>query len=462
MTSFAGAPVLIRALRSLGVPQSVARHIHTKQRQRGYDEASFVESFVLLNGLGGDCLDDFERLRADAGLAEMLGYGIPSPEAARKFLYSFHDEENIAAAQQERLPGAIAYIPGENAALHGLGAVNRDLVQEMGRRCADQKIATIDQDATIIESRKQEALRTYEGERGYQPMLAVLTCRKPVWAEMNLVVADEFRDGSVPAAYQGLAVAKAAFAALPGTVRERYYRGDSACHEPCHEHELIDWLRDANRADGPAGFIGFAVSARMSPALRAAVEAVPEARWESYGKPDAEVIRQCADVAFVPNEHSERKNLEPLRYVAVRIIARQGGLLGGGSDRKHFAVVSNIRDWKPARLLQWHREKAGTIEAAHDVLKNELSAGVLPCGRCGANAAWLRLAILTCNVLTALKRLALPAELLQARPKRLRFLFFNMAGRLVHHARKTLLRLAMSVERLAEFPEALRLLPLRA
>ena len=59
------------------------------------------------------------------------------------------------------------------------------------QRCADQRIATIDQDAAIIESRKREALHTYAGERGYQPML-------PVWAEMNLV-ADEFRDGNVPA-----------------------------------------------------------------------------------------------------------------------------------------------------------------------------------------------------------------------------------------------------------------------
>jgi hypothetical protein len=80
--------------------------------------------------------------------------------------------------------------------LQGLGKVNRDLVREVGGRCEDQRIATIDQDATIIGSRKQEALRTYEGERGYQPMLAV-------WAEMNLVLADEFRDGNVPAAYQG-------------------------------------------------------------------------------------------------------------------------------------------------------------------------------------------------------------------------------------------------------------------
>jgi hypothetical protein len=174
------------------------------------------------------------------------------------------------------------------------------------------------------------------------------------------------------------------------------------------------------------------------------------------------VIRECADVLFAPNEHSERKGLQPLRYVAVRIRRRQGGLLEGAGEDKYFAVLTNLRDWKASRLLSWHREKAGTIEAVHDVLKNELAAGVLPCGRFGANAAWLRLAILTHNVLTALKRLALPAELLQARPKRLRFLFFNTAGRLVRHARRTILRLASPITRLTEYLAALLLLPLRA
>ncbi|MHB8391780.1 MAG: hypothetical protein ACYDBH_19745 [Acidobacteriaceae bacterium] len=45
-------------------------------------------------------------------------------------------------------------------------------------------------------------------------------------------------------------------------------------------------------------------------------------------------------------------------------------------------------------------------------------------------------------MLTALKRIALPAELLRARPKRLRFLIINTAGRIVQHARKMRLRLA--------------------
>jgi hypothetical protein len=97
----------------------------------------------------------------------------------------------------------------------------------------------------------------------------------------------------------------------------------------------------------------------------------------------------------------------------------------------------------------------------HDVLKNELGAGVLPSKYFGANAAWLRLAVIAHNVLTALKRLALPAELVTARPKRLRFLIFNVPGRLVHHARRLILRLAATAEWIATYREGLQLLPLK-
>ena len=98
----------------------------------------------------------------------------------------------------------------------GSRLVNRALIQELGRRCPDQRIATVGQDATIIESSKHLALRTYEGGRGCQPMLAV---------------------------------ARKAFAALPEAVKTYYYRGDSACHE----NRLIQWLRDEKRAGVPAG-----------------------------------------------------------------------------------------------------------------------------------------------------------------------------------------------------------------
>ena len=89
-------------------------------------------------------------------------------------------------------------------------------------------------------------------------------------------------------------------------------------------------------------------------------------------------------------ERSEKKDSQPLRYIAIRIEKKQGHLYDDGSRVRHFAVVTNIEEWTATKLIQWHREKAGTIEMVHDVLKNELAAGVLPCGRFGANAAWLR------------------------------------------------------------------------
>jgi hypothetical protein len=450
LTAFGGLPLVAQTFRSLGLPQRVAQHLRLKQRQRGLDEATMVESFILLNAAGGDCLEDFRRLAEDPGLPTLLGHALPLPDAARKFLYAFHRDEAMATAQAQRPAGQTAFIPAETEPLQALGQVNVELVRAVAVRCPDQRIATIDQDATIHESHKREALPHYDGGRGYQPMTAM-------GAELNLVVADQFRDGNVPASFAPLPVAQAAFAALPATITAYYYRGDSACHESA----LLAWLRDPARPHGPAGRIGFAISARMSAAVAAAIGALPETAWHPdtvRGEPPDE-LRDWADVPFVPSEASEQRDLAPLRYVAVRVRPRQGDLFADGTAVKHFAVLSNLWEWDGAQLLAWHREKAGTIEHVHDVLKNELAGGVLPCGRFGANAAWLRLALLTHNVLTALKRLALPPDLLTARPKRLRFLVFTVPGRLITHARQLWLRLATTRDRLAQWIEAVQLLP---
>lgn len=301
LTALGGIPLLVQAFRSLGLPGSVKRHVQVKERQRGYDEATTVESFVILHPAGGECVDDFQRLREDAGLEELIGHELPSPSAGLQFLYQFHDEEKIEEAKQQRGPKEEAYIPKENEALQGLGQVNRDLVQAWGQRCPDQKIATVDQDATIIESRKREALPTEEGECGYQPLLAV-------WAETDVVLADEFREGKVPAQMEPLPVAQKAFRSLPATVETLYFRGDSACHE----HRLVNWLRDEEREGGPRGFIGFAISARMSEALDEASVALPADAGQPE-KSDAGAERHCAEVPFVPGEKTEKRNLDPLR-----------------------------------------------------------------------------------------------------------------------------------------------------
>jgi hypothetical protein len=257
LTALGGLPLLVQTYRALGLASSVNRNVSIKQRDRGFDEATYLESFVILNAAGGECLEDFEPLRQDEGLTAMINHPLPSPEAARKFLNAFHEEARIVEAQQALPLGQVSYIPEESRALQGLGEVNQDLIGQLGRRCTDQKIATIDLDGTIIESWKKQAQPTYQGGKGYQPILAL-------WAEMDVLVADEFRDGNVPGLQAPLRVAQRAFAALPGTVTEYYFRGDSACHQ----QQLVRWLRDEKRSSGPEGVIHFAISVRMNPTLK--------------------------------------------------------------------------------------------------------------------------------------------------------------------------------------------------
>ena len=68
VTAYGGIPVFLRAARSLDVGGMVHRHVRLKKRERGLDEAGYVESFLVLNALGGDCLEDFDRLWEDDGL----------------------------------------------------------------------------------------------------------------------------------------------------------------------------------------------------------------------------------------------------------------------------------------------------------------------------------------------------------------------------------------------------------
>jgi len=112
----------------------------------------------------------------------------------RGFLERFHDE----SLEQQRPPREqqLSFIVPSIAPVQGLqqvlaGGVQRiaALYEQHGQRLS---IATIDQDATIVESHKRAAFAHYQGGRGYQPMIAL-------WAEADLIVADQFRDGNVAA-----------------------------------------------------------------------------------------------------------------------------------------------------------------------------------------------------------------------------------------------------------------------
>jgi hypothetical protein len=415
-----GALAVSRAFRSLGMPDLLIANLKLRKRQRGFSEGQMIESVVLLQTIGGECPEDIRLLAQDPCLERGLGYRPPKVTAVREFLELFHDEtlEELRPSRDEQ-KSFILPSSGPVAALSQVqsGCVRRiaKLYEQQGQ---SQGIATIDQDATIIESHKQAALAHYDDGRGYQPMVAL-------WAELDLVVADEFRDGNVPAKQAPLTCAQMAFATLPASVKTRYFRGDAACHE----NQLIGWLRAPERALETGGTIGFAISAVMSVDLAKAVAKVAETQWTTISTESDGTLRQWAEVVFVPGEASEKKDSRPLRYVGLRLLKPQGVLFADGSDRKHHAILSNL-DWPGAQLLQWHREKAGTIEHTHDEVKNELGGGHMPSQRFAVNAAWFKMALLSYNIISAIKRMCFEPEHRNARLKKFRLLLIHVMGRM--------------------------------
>ena len=410
LTARAGLTLVSETMLALGLEEVVGARLFLRKRKRGLSEFDKLHAVVLLQAAGGECVEDVRVLSRDAGLLRLVARPWPSPDALHEFLAAFHDE-----IQMGHRPAEGAWIPVETAALEGLAAVNRELVHRVAA-VAMATHATLDLDATLIESHKREARAHYKGGRGYQPT-AVL------WAEQDLVVADQYRDGNVPAGMQTPEVARRAVAALPGRIGQRFFRGDSACYDEA----LLKYLVREQ--------IAFTISADMTQDLRR-VCAGADVAWVLFEERISETVA-LAEVEFTPGNWP--KTASPLRYVALRIEPTQSSLFA--ESPKYLAVVSNRWDVDAAELVRWHWEKAGTIELVHDVTKNDLAAGIAPSGKFGANAAWYRINLLTYNLLTVLRRQALPERFRQARPKRLRYEVFTVPAEIRSHARQLTARL---------------------
>lgn len=435
VTGRVGLTLVVEAARALGLDDVVAQKLKLAQRRRGASEYAKLEALILLLAAGGDRVEDIRVLSKDQALLRLLARHLPSPDALLRLLNGF-DDPKVWEGQPKNEK---SWVPPETDALRALFEVNRELVARAASPAPTT--ATIDHDGTIIEAHKREALIAYEGTRGYQPLVAV-------WVEQDLIIGDEFRDGNVPGNKDPLTSVKRAMEALPGWVTTRYFRGDSADYFI----PLLKYLVDQH--------IIFAISADMSEQLRDRCVKVPEKDWVKLQDRTNEVVH-VAEVAFVTGDWP--KGSAPLRYVAIRFTPIQRELFEEQTRNvKYVAVVSN-RPAPPAPgepthpeamsaadLVRWHREKAGTIEHVHRAMKDELGAGVLPCQAFGANAAWFRINAITYNVLTFLKRAALPPRFREARPKRLRFEAFTVPGRLALHQRQLSVNLACAPEDVEE------------
>jgi hypothetical protein len=440
---------------------------------QGWLDLQMVLAVIFLNLAGGDCVEDLERLEKDSGFAavlqaierDLLSRGerrslkrrwrrarertVPSPSALSAWLERFHDPA------EPRAVAGTAFIPAVTDALQGLWRVNQTLLGFIQTH-QPATLATLDMDATLIETHKRDALHCYQGFKAYQP----LNCW---WAEQGAMLYSEFRDGNVPARHEQLRVLRDCLRQLPASVAKVSLRSDTAGYQ----EELLLYCGEGK--DPLFGVIDFAIGADVTEALRAAVLATAETEWKPLirmvdDKPQ-QTDQEWAEVCFVPNWAGHSRQRLDYRFLAIGEPLRQLTLgdaaqlpfptqeFGAKGTYKLFGVVTNRKD-AGEQVIWWLRERCGKSEEVHSMMKTDLVGGQLPSGLFGGNAAWWALMILAHNLNTAMKRLVLGKDWVTKRIKALRFRLIGLPGRVVSHARKLIIRLGAEAEALGKIVAA--------
>jgi hypothetical protein len=227
LTSLAGLPLYLDLIHASGLGTAIRRQVRVAGAQ-GWLDIQMVLAVIFLNIAGGDCVEDLERLENDSGFAVILRAierdllaraerrslkvrwrrarerAVPSPSALSAWLERFHDP-----AAAKAVAGS-AFIPAMTDELRSLWRVNQALLGFMQTH-QPATTATLDMDATLLETHKRDALPCYKGFKAYQP----LNCW---WAEQGAMLYSEFRDGNVPAGHEQLRVMRDCLSYLPTSV----------------------------------------------------------------------------------------------------------------------------------------------------------------------------------------------------------------------------------------------------
>ena len=461
LTALAGLPAYLDLAQAAGLGVAIRRHLKVRGEQsQGWSDYQIVMALILLNLAGGDCVADVDQLEADAGLCQVMrkienhglprrqrreserrwrkerGRTFPSASPVFRYLSAFHNR-----TEEARRVSGTAFIPEPNAHLRAMSRVNEEFVAFVQSRAAQSR-CTLDMDATLVGSAKEQALYCYQSYQAYQPF-------NVYWAEQELVVRSEFRDGNVPAGHQQLRLLQESLDRLPEGIEKVFVRSDTAGYQQ-------DLLRYC--AEGKSerfGVIDFAIGADVTESFRRAVREVEEGQWSAVMRTEADgrqspTSQQWAEVCYVPHWAGHSKKGPAYRFIATRErLHRQLSLPGqedapddpesletaSGERYKIRGIVTN-RTLDGNALIQWYRQRCGKSEEVHSVMKEDLAGGKLPSGDFGENAAWWGIMILALNLNAAMKRLVLPSSWRSKRLKALRFKLINLAGQVRERSRQ--------------------------
>jgi hypothetical protein len=390
VTSFAGLPLLSELAHQSGVVKDLDAIPDLWQRERDRRTSDYLLGLALTLTSGGDGLDDVRLLREDPGVKRLVFPKMPAANSLGEFLRRFG-----------------------RRSLHGLGeAVSRSAL----RLVKEGQVLTLDIDSSLIESDKKSAKMTYNGFRGYNPVLAWL-------AEPNVFLAGLFREGNASPQSHIRSLLHHCRKRLPKDIELRF-RSDSAGYRL----DLMDYChRNA---------VMFTITADLDAGVRAAIDEIDwkKAQLVVCGN-DSFLL---AETIYVPGANGSGWELPAFRLVVTR---RTGQLDMFEDPLKYRAVITSFPEsWSALEVLEFHNAR-GNAEKAIGELKEGFGLHGLPCNDLFANAAYFQTCLLAYNLVQLFKHAALPESWRSFGVKNLRFRLLCHGAIVVRHARRLILKL---------------------
>jgi hypothetical protein len=408
--SHVGAALLGELADRLGLTAELGRRANVGLRGGAHDRGQVLRDLVVMLADGGDCVSDLAVLRDQA---ELFGQVCSTPTAWR-----------IVA---QELPGD----PRGIAALWSALARVREQAWALGAAPAGPLI--LDLDATLVDahSDKQGAAPTYKQGFGFHPLGCWLD-RGDGTGEALAVILRPGNAGANTAA-DHLDVLAMALLGLPKPARDQpiLVRADAAGATHAFVDELVRrelWFS-----------IGFDCDQRVQTAILGLPEQAFTPALDPCGRP-----RRGAWVA-------ELSTLELAGAgwpQGTRAICRRERPHPGARHKMAFTdaqghrfqvFITNQPDPDPAILEARHRPHAHV----EDRIRSAKATGLrnLPFADFAANDAWLTLVGVAQTLVCWAQALLLDGDCKLAEPKTLRYRLWHTAGRIIHHARRTIVRI---------------------
>lgn len=378
----------------------------------GYTGGECYRTLVEVLLAGGEFLSDRSLLE---GATEQLrgGHAFPSHTTLFRF---------VAGADLGRVFKA--------------AAVNRTMLARGWAWGAgpDGERITIDPDATVVDtygSGKHGSTFTYRGEVGLSPLIGVC-------GETGDVLALRARGGNAHPGRDLAGFIGECVTAIPAEVRaakELWVRIDSAGYQHdvfavCDRLGAVFSITAPNHTNVRASVMALAADTATVwvPALGAQAER------------GSEIAEGTIEVGTTP------QNRRRLRLIVRRQRVTAGEQLSFDDlDGWRFhAIVTNVTAVPAAEVELHHRRRGGIPEDTIRQLKQDFGLIHAPVQNFFGNWLWWHACALAHNVARWIRTLALPEEFARCRGKRLRLAFFNVAARVVRHARQLWLRLPRS------------------